>query len=82
MIEQVAKEKEQEVLAELDSFAELPDKRAQWRAFLRKNAISGSQQELETVVGELARFLLPPLAAAAGETDFEASWLPGGPWRP
>jgi predicted nucleotidyltransferase component of viral defense system len=64
------------------SFAELPDKRAQWRAFLRKNAISGSQHELETVIGELAGFLLPPLAAAAGKTDFETSWLPGGPWRP
>jgi predicted nucleotidyltransferase component of viral defense system len=64
------------------SFADLPDKRAQWRAFLRKNAISGSQQELEIVIGELARFLLPPLAAAAGETDFDTSWLPGGPWRP
>ena len=64
------------------SFADLPDKRAQWRAFLRKNAISGSQQEFETVIEELAGFLLPPLAAAAGETDFETSWLPGGPWRP
>ncbi len=64
------------------SFADLPDKRAQWRAFLRKSAISGSQQELETVIGDLARFLLPPLAAATGETDFDASWLPGGPWRP
>ncbi len=64
------------------SFADLLDKRAQWRAFLRKNAISGSQQELETLIGELARFLLPPLAAAAGETDFETSWSPGGPWRP
>lgn len=64
------------------SFADLPDKRAQWRAFLRKNAISGSQQKLETVIKELARFLLPPLAAAAGETDFETSWSPGGPWRP
>jgi hypothetical protein len=64
------------------AFAELPDKRSQWKAFLRKNSITGSQQELETVVGELARFLLPPLTAAAGETDFEAAWLPGGPWRP
>jgi hypothetical protein len=64
------------------SFAELPDKRTQWKAFLRKNAITSSPLELETVVAELARFLLPPLAAAGGKTDFEAAWLPGGPWRP
>jgi len=64
------------------SFAELPDKRTQWKAFLRKNAITASRPELETVVAELARFLLPPLAAAAGETDFDATWLPRGPWRP
>jgi hypothetical protein len=64
------------------SFAELPDKRTQWKAFLRKNAITASPPELETVVAGLARFLLPPLAAAGGKTDFEAAWLPGGPWRP
>ena len=73
---------EQAPIALTPSFADLPDKRAQWRAFLRKNAISGSQRELETVIGELAGFLLSPLAAAAEETDFETSWLPGGPWRP
>jgi hypothetical protein len=37
---------------------------------------------LETVVAELARFLLPPLAGVAGGTDFDAAWSPGGPWRP
>ena len=63
------------------SFAELPDKRAQWRAFLRKSAVSHSPGELEDVVQELAEFLLPPLAAAARQGTFKSSWPPGGPWR-
>ncbi len=62
-------------------FAETAEKRAQWQGFLRRSSISPAPPELVRVVGELARFLAPVLAAGAGSSAFDAVWRPRGPWE-
>jgi predicted nucleotidyltransferase component of viral defense system len=61
-------------------FADDPDKRRRWNAFLGKNRLSERTPALDTVVERLAVFLLPVLAVAGGEQRALGIWLPGGPW--
>jgi len=53
---------------------------AQWRAFLRKSRISGVPKDFQTVVTEVARFLLPVVEAARDQGGSLGSWRAGGPW--
>jgi predicted nucleotidyltransferase component of viral defense system len=60
--------------------AEFVEERAtQWSAFLRRSGLSGSP-DFSEVVELLARFLLPPSAAAARGDPFVLRWPPGGDW--
>jgi hypothetical protein len=65
-----------------DAFAKDGGKLTQWKAFVSRNGLEGRARELGQVVGELARFLGPPLIAAAKGEGFEWRWEPSGPWWP
>ncbi len=65
-----------------ESFARDDQKQQQWSAFVRRTRFDEVVPDLEEVIGELERFLLPLLEASdAGET-VNATWSPGGPWHP
>lgn len=49
-------------------------KQTQWRAFVKKSRLDASLA-LEAIIEELARFLLPPLGAAASNALFELTCL-------
>jgi hypothetical protein len=61
-------------------FLAAPERRAQWRAFLRRGRLSASLDAGE-LADALRRFVGPVLTAAAKGDTFEARWAPGGPWR-
>lgn len=65
-----------------DAFAKDGAKLAQWKAFVGRNGLEARARDLGQVIGELARFLGPPLLAAAKGESFEWRWEPAGPWRP
>lgn len=62
-------------------FARDATKQAQWVAFLRRSQLGDVAVSLETVVGFLVNFLMPPSTSAAAGQPFRASWPPGGPWQ-
>lgn len=55
-------------------------KQTQWRAFLRRGAVT-EVAELRSVVDLIRSFLMPPAAAAGGGKGFASHWPRGGPWR-
>ncbi len=60
-------------------FLDEPGKQRQWSAFMRRSGTS-SDITLEDVVNLLARFLIPPAAAASAGAAFDKKWPPGGHW--
>ncbi len=68
-------------LALTDEFSKDQVKQIQWQAFMRKNGISEVSENLEDVVIEMRKFLIPPLEAAVKDKKFALSWISGGPWR-
>lgn len=66
-------------LALRPGFLAAPERRTQWRAFLRRSRLD-APQDVELLAEELRAFLLPVLAAAAQGDPYEWHWLPGGPW--
>ena len=63
-----------------NAFASDQVKQTQWRAFLRKNNISGIPGELDTVILELNDFLMLPLKYATIDEPFNSHWNAKGPW--
>ncbi|MGH9363642.1 MAG: nucleotidyl transferase AbiEii/AbiGii toxin family protein [Thermoanaerobaculia bacterium] len=63
------------------AFANAEGKHTQWIAFLRKSGIKSAPEDFEQVIGDLALFLGPALAAARQGDSLSAKWQPGGPWR-
>lgn len=61
-------------------FAEQPDKRTQWAAFLRKIRSTDAPTELDDAVTAAGAFLLPILAGLVETKAFGGEWPPGGPW--
>jgi predicted nucleotidyltransferase component of viral defense system len=68
-------------LALTPAFVVIESKSAQWKAFLRKNAIQSAPEDFGHVVEDLRAFLEPVIAAARSGNQFASSWSPGGPWR-
>jgi hypothetical protein len=66
-------------LALTAEFAENPQKRLQWQAFVRRTR-RPELVDLTSVVDVLAGFLWPVLRAAARDESWLHSWEPGGPW--
>lgn len=76
-----------------EAFVEEPGKGKQWNAFIRQvpeNQGSENQSEknpgskerdLQTVISELRKLILPVLRAARGEAEFSGTWTEGGPWE-
>lgn len=64
-----------------EEFVTVPDRAAQWRAFVRRGRLTSSILTLSDLLGLLRDFLLPPLAAARATEDFDRVWAPRGPWR-
>jgi predicted nucleotidyltransferase component of viral defense system len=61
-----------------EEFAANAVKQTQWRAFLQRTRIGGSQP-LADVVAALDGFLVPPMTAGS-DASFPYLWAPGGPW--
>jgi hypothetical protein len=58
-------------------------KQTQWRAFVRRlrGGAGRETDSLDTVLGKLREFLMPPVEALLQERPFGKSWTPGGTWR-
>ncbi len=52
-----------------------------WRGYLKKNELSAAPGDFIAIGGALREFLGPPYDALVTESDYRASWEPGGPWR-
>ncbi|MEO8563046.1 MAG: nucleotidyl transferase AbiEii/AbiGii toxin family protein [bacterium] len=61
------------------NFLAAAERQVQWRALLRRGRLTGPA-DVTVLIEDLRRFLLPVLAAAAGEIAFDRRWPPGGPW--
>jgi predicted nucleotidyltransferase component of viral defense system len=62
-------------------FANNPIKRTQWHAFLNRNRLAVRDASFAEIIADLARFLWPPLSAAAHKSPFSANWMPQGDWH-
>jgi hypothetical protein len=62
-------------------FATDAAKVAQWRGFVRKLRVLPVSPELDVICQEIARFLLPPVAAVADGRAFQSHWRNAGPWK-
>lgn len=63
-----------------DDFANDPQKRTQWTAFVKKGKLAHAGVGLANVVVELREFLSPVLDALANSEQFARTWPAGGPW--
>ncbi len=61
-------------------FYESPTRIALWNPFARKLGELTEGLSLESLVEEVARFVLLPLNAAQLGEEFNQKWKPGGPW--
>jgi len=64
-----------------EEFAELSQKKAQWRAFLRRTAPQGIPDSFADVVVGIAIFLSPILSHLAADQPLPTHWQAPGPWR-
>ncbi len=69
-----------EPVALTGEFASDAQKRAQWKAFLRKIRLAEAPSDLHEVVERLAAFLRPVLAAIVRGSGFGARWSPSRLW--
>jgi hypothetical protein len=69
-------------LAFKDEFSTDNVKQTQWKAFLKKNDISGMSEDFADIITKLRDFLVPPLKAASSGNRFPLFWPPGGVWQP
>lgn len=60
-------------------FLAAPERRIQWRAFLRRGRLPGPP-DAGALSDALRAFLGPVLEACARDREFRRTWPPGGPW--
>jgi hypothetical protein len=63
-------------------FLAAPETLVHWRAFWRRSRVDAGPASIDRLADRLREFLGPPLAALAQAGAFQATWRPGGPWRP
>ncbi len=63
-----------------DDFEAVPERAAQWRAFVRRGRLQDGATLRESL-SVLRGFLVPVLDAVRSHAVFEGTWPPGGPWR-
>jgi len=68
------------LIAFTDEFRKSTQKQTQWRAFVRKSKPENMHKDLDTVIGEVAAFLMPVVEAARDDRILETAWAQGGPW--
>jgi len=61
-------------------FLQAPERRTQWRAFIRRSRLS-EPVDFERLEALLRDFLLPILTTLANDREFNGTWRPCGPWR-
>lgn len=64
-----------------DAFAASPIHSGQWRAFLGKNQVIGSDPDFGVVVASIRRFAQPAIDAVHDQRTLVKRWPPGGPWN-
>lgn len=67
-------------LALRQEFSDDPQKRTQWQAFVKKSSVEHHGAELDRVIAEMRKFLLPPVEAVRTSKQFKMSWPKNGPW--
>jgi predicted nucleotidyltransferase component of viral defense system len=65
-----------------DSFSKDAAKQKQWIAFCKRSGLRDAAGTLDGLVGELVKFLVPPMTAVARGETFRLAWEPNGPWVP
>jgi len=63
------------------AFADQLDKQAQWRAFVRRHALSNGAPTFESALERLRAFLVPVVETLAAGDAFDRYWPAGGPWQ-
>jgi predicted nucleotidyltransferase component of viral defense system len=63
-----------------DTFADDEQKQRQWSAFLNRTQLETEDPDLGAVIGQLNRFLWPPLNACREGRVLHHCWPPGGSW--
>jgi hypothetical protein len=56
-------------------------KQTQWQGFLRKTRLDDVPRSLQSVIDDLAPFLVPVARAVETESTFDQFWIAPGPWR-
>lgn len=69
-------------LALTDAFASDAGKQTQWLAFTKRARIEQPAPSLFDVILSIKELILPVAEALWSERDFDATWLPNGPWSP
>jgi len=46
-----------------------------------QRSVQWTVPDFESVIAEVAAFLVPVLQGLARDESFNATWAPGGPWR-
>ncbi len=69
-------------LALTDTFAGDAGKQTQWLAFAKRARIELPAPSLFDVIANIKELMLPVTEAITSKRDFNAAWLPKGPWRP
>jgi predicted nucleotidyltransferase component of viral defense system len=67
-------------IAFTDEFRESTQKQTQWHAFVRKSKPENMPKDFDSVIGEVATFLMPVVEAARDDQIIETVWVQGGPW--
>jgi hypothetical protein len=71
---------EADPVAFTDAFAQSPEKKRQWRAFVDRHRLPGAPDTLNETVQVLSAFLPPIVRALSGGQTFDRQWPAGGPW--
>jgi hypothetical protein len=62
-------------------FAQDTVKQTQWKAFTNRSRLRIQAGDLESVIGQIHSFMLPPTEALVQDERFNLLWPAGGPWR-
>jgi len=61
-------------------FTDSPAKGTQWKAFTRRNQLTGAELALGDVLTAIREFVLPVVNALRRGDKLAGAWKPGGPW--
>ncbi|MGH8634206.1 MAG: nucleotidyl transferase AbiEii/AbiGii toxin family protein [Burkholderiales bacterium] len=61
-------------------FSDSPAKGTQWKAFSRRNQLTGAELTLGDVLTAIRGFVMPVVGALRRGDKLAGAWMPGGPW--